>query len=201
MREPFKAEPDLRSSLVRIGAVKDWYVRVPASLALRKIHDELIAAMHVLRHWLRSVRPKAQTRHTDGVDKRFDQALAEAAETRGDWAAAIAMVSEFAECYSPDHYRHDAHLWHMDLLAKAGLLHELAELAKSDVHARRRLDRSLYEQGRDDELHQRARWGDKTALYLLVRLLRTRGEHTAAQQVVADIDPPIPTPSNWHSSL
>jgi hypothetical protein len=30
--------------------------------------------------------------------------------------------------------------------------------------------------------------GDKAALYLLVRLLRVRGEQTAAQQAVADID-------------
>jgi len=64
----------------------------------------------------------------------------------------------------------------------------LAELAKTDVHARRRLDRFLYEEGRDSELRRRAEHGDKTALYLLVRLLRARGEQTAAQQAVADID-------------
>jgi hypothetical protein len=67
-------------------------------------------------------------------------------------------------------------------------MHELAELAKTDVHARRRLDRFLYEDGRDSELRRRAERGDKTALYLLVRLLRARAEQTAAQQAVADID-------------
>ncbi|MGW0434504.1 hypothetical protein ACWDV4_18440 [Micromonospora sp. NPDC003197] len=80
---------------------------------------------------------------------RFDQVSAEAAERRGDWATAIAIVSEFAECYSRDPNRHDAHLWHMDLLVKAGLLRELVDQAESDVHARRRLDRFLYEEGRD----------------------------------------------------
>ncbi|WP_211364551.1 hypothetical protein [Micromonospora palomenae] len=119
----------------------------------------------------------------------FDQASAEAAEARGDWAMAIAMVSSFSECYSQDHYRHNAHLWHMELLVKAGLFPELAEHAKTDVHARRRLDRFLYEEGRDSELRQRAQRGDRTALHFLVRLLRARGERTAAQQAVADIDP------------
>jgi hypothetical protein len=123
------------------------------------------------------------------MEEQFDYASAESAEARGDWAMAIAMVAEFSECYSHDYHRHDAHLWHMELLVKAGLLPELAEYAKTDIHARRRLDRFLCEQGRDSELRQRAQNGDKTALYLLVRLLRTRGEQTAAQQAVADIDP------------
>jgi hypothetical protein len=70
------------------------------------------------------------TRHTVAMEAPFDQASAEAAEGRGDWAVAIAMVSGFSECYSRDHYRHNAHLWHMELLVKAGLLHELAELAQ-----------------------------------------------------------------------
>ncbi|BCJ69407.1 hypothetical protein [Polymorphospora rubra] len=121
------------------------------------------------------------------MEAPFDQASAEAAEERGDWATAIAVVSGFAECYSRDHYRHHAHLWHMELLVKAGLLHELAELAETDVHARRRLDRFLYEEDRDGELRRRAEHGDKTALYLLVRLLRARGEQRVAQQAVADI--------------
>ncbi|AVT28183.1 hypothetical protein C6361_00210 [Plantactinospora sp. BC1] len=82
---------------------------------------------------------------------RFDQTSAEAAEARGDWATAIVLVGEFAECYSRDPYRHNAHLWHMDLLVKAGLLRELADRAEADVHARRRLDRFRYEQGRDGE--------------------------------------------------
>ncbi|MEH1129510.1 hypothetical protein [Micromonospora sp. CPCC 206061] len=123
------------------------------------------------------------------MEARFDQASAEAAEAHGDWATAIAMVSGFAECYSRDHHRHNAHMWHMELLVKAGFLHELAEHAKTDVHAQRRLDRYLYEEGRDSELRQRGQRGDKTALYFLVRLLRARGEQTAAQQAVADIDP------------
>lgn len=123
------------------------------------------------------------------VEGRFDQASAEAAEARGDWAMAIAMVAGFSECYSHDHYRHNAHLWHMELLVKAGLLHELAERAKTDVHARRRLDRFLYEEGRDSELRRRVQRGDKTALCFLVRLLSARGEQAVAQQAVADIDP------------
>ncbi|GIJ30822.1 hypothetical protein Vqi01_59840 [Micromonospora qiuiae] len=122
------------------------------------------------------------------MEAPFDRTAAEAAEGRGDWATAIGMVSGFSECYSRDYYRHDAHLWHMELLAKAGLLHELAELAKSDVHARRQLDRFLYEEGCESELRRRAEHGDKTALYFLVRLLRAQGEQTAAQQAVAEID-------------
>jgi hypothetical protein len=122
------------------------------------------------------------------VTARFDQASAEAAEARGDWATAIAMVSEFAECYSRDPYRHNAHLWHMDLLVKAGLLRELVDRAEIDVHARRQLDRFLYEVGRDGELRERAQRGDKTALYLLVRLLRDREGHATAMQAIADID-------------
>ena len=73
----------------------------------------------------------------------FDHAAAEAAQDRGDWSAAIAIVGEFAQCYSGDYHRHNAHLWHMDLLVKAGLLQELADRAKTDVHARRRLNRFL----------------------------------------------------------
>ncbi|MFF5225176.1 hypothetical protein [Dactylosporangium sp. NPDC000521] len=119
---------------------------------------------------------------------QFDQASAEAAEARGDWATAIALVSEYAECYSHDHHRHNAHLWHMELLVKARLFNELADRAEADVHARRRLDRFLFEDSRDGELRQRAERGDKTALYFLVRLLRARGEHTAAARAVADIE-------------
>lgn len=118
----------------------------------------------------------------------FDQASAEAAEARGDWTTAIALVGEFAECYSHDPYRHNAHLWHMDLLVKAGLLHELVDRAEIDVHARRQLNRFLYEEGRDGVLHERAQRGDKIALYLLARLLRDRGGSAAAMQAIADID-------------
>ncbi|MEU2036691.1 hypothetical protein [Nocardia amamiensis] len=72
---------------------------------------------------------------------------------------------------------------------KAGRIDELATLAETDVHARRRLDRFLYENGCDGDLRQRAQRGDKAALYFLVKLLRRRGEQTAAQQVVDEIDP------------
>ncbi|MFD0974380.1 hypothetical protein [Plantactinospora endophytica] len=119
---------------------------------------------------------------------RFDQASAEAAEARDDWATAIATVSEFAQCYSRDPHRHNAHLWHMDLLVKAGLLRELVDRAEIDVHARRRLDRFLYEEGRDGELRERAQRGDKSALYFLVRLLSERDGYAAAMRAVSDID-------------
>ena len=112
-----------------------------------------------------------------------------AAEFRCDWGAAISVVSAAAECCSADADMHNAHLWHMDLLAKAGRIDELATLAETDVHARRRLDRFLYENGCDDDLRQRAQRGDKAALYNLVKLLRQRGEQTGAQQVVDEIDP------------
>ncbi|WP_328406934.1 hypothetical protein [Nocardia sp. NBC_00403] len=113
---------------------------------------------------------------------------ARAAETGHDWDAAISAVSAVAECYSADHNRHDAHLWHMDLLVKARRLDELATRGETDVHARRRLDRFLYEDSRDRDLRQRAQHGDKTTLYLLVKLLCQREEQAAAQQVVAEID-------------
>jgi hypothetical protein len=123
------------------------------------------------------------------VTAEFEDEAAQEAEARGDWTTAIAMVSEYAECNSHDHHRHNAHLWHMNLLVKAGLLDEVAERAEHDVHARRRLDQFLFEDGRDDELRQRAQDGDKTAIYHLVRLLHTRGEHAAAMQTATDIDP------------
>ncbi|GAA1536347.1 hypothetical protein GCM10009827_063570 [Dactylosporangium maewongense] len=114
--------------------------------------------------------------------------VARAAQERGDWDEAIAVVGSAAECYSPDPYLHNAHLWHMDLLAKAGRLDELARRGESDRCARRRLNRLLYEQGRGSDLRHRAERGDKTAFYMLVRLLRDRGDETAARQAVADID-------------
>lgn len=84
---------------------------------------------------------------------------------------------------------HNAHLCHMDLLAKAERIDELATLAETDVHARRRLDRFLHETGRDGDLRQRAQRGDKAALYYLVKLLRRRGEQASAQQLANEIDP------------
>ena len=114
--------------------------------------------------------------------------VARAAQERGDWDEAIAVVGSVAECFSPDPYLHNAHLWHMDLLAQAGRLDELARRGETDRCAQRRLDRLLYEQGRDSELRHRAERGDKTAFYTLVRLLRDRGDERAARQAVADID-------------
>ncbi|WP_203993158.1 hypothetical protein [Virgisporangium aurantiacum] len=74
---------------------------------------------------------------------------AQAAEQRGDLHKAIELVGSVAECYSRDPYLHNAHLWHLDLLARAGRLDELASLGESDVHARRRLDRALRDMDRD----------------------------------------------------
>lgn len=64
---------------------------------------------------------------------------AQQAERLEDWDTAISLVSAHAECYSADHLAHNNHLWHMDLLARAGRVDELTRLARSDVHARRRL--------------------------------------------------------------
>ncbi len=68
---------------------------------------------------------------------------AQSAEQRGDLDQAIELVGAAAECYSRDPCLHNAHLWHLDLLARAGRLEELACLGERDVHARRRLDRAL----------------------------------------------------------
>ncbi|MFD6653619.1 DUF6879 family protein [Streptomyces parvus] len=72
---------------------------------------------------------------------------AQAAEQVSDWDTAISLVSAHAECYSIDSHAHGSHLWHMDLLARAERFDQLAELAVTDVHARRRLNRSLQKQG------------------------------------------------------
>lgn len=72
------------------------------------------------------------------------------AEERGDYAEAIAVLSAVAECYSTDYVLHNAHLWHLDLLARAGRHDELAALGRHDPHARRRLRRLLKETGRAD---------------------------------------------------
>lgn len=102
--------------------------------------------------------------------------VAQAAQERGDWDLAISMVEPNADCYSVDHERHNAHLWHMDLLAKAGRLDTLAVLSQADVHARRRLDRYLYETAQEVHLAQRAQAGDEYARILLGRLLREQGD-------------------------
>ena len=94
------------------------------------------------------------------------------AEERHDWDEATSIVSSIAGCYSQDYNRHDAHLWHMHLLVQAGRLDELARLAESDPHARRQLDRSLYEAGDTLRLRHRAEDGDKYARYKLLETLR-----------------------------
>lgn len=115
----------------------------------------------------------------------FEQARA--AEQRRDWDAAIALVSAHAECYSTDPYRHDNHLWHMDLLARAERLAELTERARTDVHARRRLNTSLRERGMEAALRNRAKDGDRGALYVLVRLLCETSRTQEAHRVVQDL--------------
>lgn len=112
---------------------------------------------------------------------------ARAAADRGDWDEAIAIVSSVAECYSRDHNRHVAHLWHMHLLARAERLDELTLLAESDVHARRQLDRALYHARDTLGLRHRAENGDKFALYKLLNALCDQGEHTTAQRVALEL--------------
>jgi hypothetical protein len=99
---------------------------------------------------------------------------ARAAEERHDCDEAISIVGAAAECFSQDYNRHNAHLWHMHLLAQAGRMDELARLAGSDVHARRQLDRTLREAGEADELRRRADDGDRYALLQLKRLREPR---------------------------
>ena len=100
--------------------------------------------------------------------------LARSAEERQAWDEALSIVSPIAECDSHDYLRHDAHLWHMDLLAQAGRLDELGVLAESDRHARRQLDRALYACGQDSELRNRAARGDEYASLLLAHALYAR---------------------------
>jgi hypothetical protein len=114
---------------------------------------------------------------------------AQAAEQRRDWDAAIALVSAHAECYSTDPSRHDSHLWHMDLLARAERLPELTERALTDVHARRRLNTSLRERGMEAALRNRAEDGDRGALYVLVRLLCETSRPEEARRAVQDVGP------------
>ncbi|WP_158702496.1 hypothetical protein [Kitasatospora sp. MMS16-BH015] len=78
----------------------------------------------------------------------FEQASA--AEASGDWDLAITLVSPYAECFSADHHRHHNHLWHLDLLVLAQRFDELTELARTDPHARRRLNRALRDQAGGD---------------------------------------------------
>ncbi|WP_217628205.1 DUF6193 family natural product biosynthesis protein [Micromonospora nigra] len=126
-------------------------------------------------------------------------AAAERAMEQGQYAAAVDLFASVSvQLCSGIHApveedlgatAHHAHLGRMDALARAGRLDELAALAVTDTHARRRLDRQLHEDGHADGLRARAATGDMTALYFLVQLLRTRGEDGAARQAVADIAP------------
>lgn len=117
----------------------------------------------------------------------FEQARA--AERLRDWDAAIVLVSAHAECYSNDPDMHDNHLWHMDLLAHAERIPELTERALTDVHARRRLNRSLRERGMEAALRDRAEDGDRGALYNLVRLLCETSRVQEARQAVQEVAP------------
>lgn len=117
----------------------------------------------------------------------FEQARA--AEQLGDWDTAIALVSARAECYSTNSHAHDNHLWHMRLLVCAERFPELTELALTDVHARRRLNRSLHEREMDAALRNRAQDGDSGALYHLVRLLCETGRVQDACRAVQDLGP------------
>ncbi|MFE2540027.1 hypothetical protein [Actinacidiphila glaucinigra] len=115
----------------------------------------------------------------------FEQARA--AEEARDWDAAIALVSAHAECYSRDHHMHNNHLWHMHLLVRAERFSELAELARTDVHARRTLNRSLGERGMTAALRSRAEDGDRHALCVLVRLLCESDRVQEADRVAQDL--------------
>ncbi|MER7107728.1 hypothetical protein [Streptomyces sp. NPDC000229] len=114
---------------------------------------------------------------------------ARAAERVRDWDTAIALVSARAECYSADSHAHDSHLWHMRLLVSAERFTQLTELALTDVHARRRLNRSLHERGMDAALRHRAEGGDSGALYHLVNLLCETGRLQEARAAVQDLGP------------
>ncbi|MER5528024.1 hypothetical protein ABT075_26130 [Streptomyces sp. NPDC002677] len=117
----------------------------------------------------------------------FEQARA--AEQVCDWETAIALVSVRAGCHSADPSAHDNHLWHLDLLARAERLTELTELARTDVHACRRLNRSLRERGMEAALRDRAEDGDRDALYVMVRLLCETGRVLEADRAVKDLGP------------
>lgn len=116
----------------------------------------------------------------------FEQA--QAAEKREDWDTAIPLVRDHAKCYG-DSDEHDSHLWHMDLLVRAQRLAELAERALTDVHARRRLNRGLRDQGREAALRERAAGGDLDALYVLLSLLCETGRVWEADRVLQEIAP------------
>ncbi|MFD5194095.1 transposase, partial [Streptomyces sp. NPDC058357] len=116
-------------------------------------------------------------------------AQAQTAEYLRDWDVAIALVSAHAECYSNDPDIHDNHLWHLALLARAERISELTQRALTDIHARRRLNRSLRKQGMEAALRSLAEDGVRGALYILVRLLCETSRMQEAQRVVQDTGP------------
>ncbi|BEL06454.1 hypothetical protein Q0Z83_046450 [Actinoplanes sichuanensis] len=146
---------------------------------------------------------------------------ADQAAERGDYAAAIEMyVSVLAEFptaahraaldEAQNHAVYEAKLGRLDALARSGRLDELTALAETDHQARRRLDRQLHQEGRADELRARAVDGDRTALYLLIRILRDRDEDDAARRVVQELAPDNvsarelaygPKPGPWPPSM
>ncbi|MGW2588745.1 hypothetical protein ACWCXC_00515 [Streptomyces sp. NPDC001515] len=117
----------------------------------------------------------------------FEQA--EEAERLRDWDTALTLVSARAECFSDDHSLHGNHLWHMDLLVAAGRFQELAELALTDAHARRRLNRGLRDRRLEPALRGRAEQGDPDALYVFLRLLCETDRVPEAHRTVRDIAP------------
>ncbi|MFJ8883846.1 hypothetical protein ACIRJR_10580 [Streptomyces sp. NPDC102402] len=121
--------------------------------------------------------------------KWFEQARA--AEEREDWDTAVLLTAGHARCYG-DSEEHDSHLWHMDLLVRAQRFAELTERALTDVHARRRLNRGLRDQGREAALRHRAAGGDVDALYVLLRLLCGTGRSEEAGQVLQEVAPENP---------
>ncbi|BEL04639.1 hypothetical protein Q0Z83_028300 [Actinoplanes sichuanensis] len=113
---------------------------------------------------------------------------AERAMDRGDYTTAYDLFTSIGADQPPDAV-YTARLGGWDALAKAGRFEELAEIAETDHRARRRLDRHLHDLGRADDLRTRAAASDATALYQLIRLLRSRGEHQSARSAVEDIAP------------
>ncbi|WP_146246524.1 hypothetical protein [Actinoplanes xinjiangensis] len=126
--------------------------------------------------------------------------MADRAVEQGDYTAAIEFYASISAEYSSaarqatldesrQHAVYEAHLGYLNALAHAGRLDELAALAETDNQARRRLDHQLYHEGRADDLQARAVKGDRSALYLLIHLLRARGEDDRARQAVQDLAP------------
>lgn len=94
----------------------------------------------------------------------------------------------------------------MELLARADRHSDLTERPLTDVRARRRLNRSLREQGMEEALRNRARTGIRDALCILVRLPGETSRTQEAHRAVRDFGPEeryahhivarFPSPSN-----